>query len=88
MPTEEDEKPLELVRKVEGITGELQWAASRTRPDIAYACSVMAQFSTMAPRQTVEIGEEVLRYLNDSVTAGIYYGAEDELGPQKFLVRI
>ena len=85
MPIEEDEKSLEVVRQAQAVTGELQWAASRTRPDIAYGCSVMAQYSTKAPQQVVAIGDEILRYLCGSVTAGISYGAEGDMGCQEGL---
>ena len=76
MPVEENEKTLEEVRQAQAITGELQWAASRMRPDIAYGCRPMAQFSTKAPRQVVSIGDEILHYLYGSAATGIHYGAD------------
>ena len=80
-PVEEQDRPLEVVRRAQAITGELQWASSRTRPDLAYPCGIMAQYATKAPAQVVAIGLEVLRYLSGSATAGILYGpgADGEL---------
>ena len=61
---EEDAPPTtEAITESQRITGEVMWIAQRTRPDLAYTCSLMASITLRAPYRCLAIGEKVLRYL-------------------------
>ena len=64
---------LEDVRAAQGITGALLWIATRSRPDISFSVSKMGQLATKAPRITIELGMQVLAYLNSTSTLGIEF---------------
>ena len=76
LPEAEEDPSLESVRRAQALTGELQWVSGRTRPDVSHACSIMAQYATKAPDQVAKVGLEVLRYLAETPTLGIFYGPE------------
>ena len=61
----EDEPPRSEteVRAAQQIGGELLWMSQRTRPDVAYVCSLIGSLATRAPRRALEIGEKTLAYL-------------------------
>ena len=64
----------EEVRLAQAITGELQWLASKTRPDIAVYVSKMASLTTRNPKWVVEAGRGALAYLAATREHGITYG--------------
>ena len=47
--------------------GELMWLASRTRPDIQYAVSIMASRVTRVPELVNQLGVRLLDYLNETI---------------------
>ncbi|CAE7630141.1 unnamed protein product [Symbiodinium sp. CCMP2592] len=61
----EDEAPQDEaeVRAAQQIAGELLWISQRTRPDVAFVCSVIGSLATRAPRRALEIGLKTLAYL-------------------------
>ena len=53
----------EAITESQRITGELMWLAQRSRPDIAFTCSLMASITLKAPERSLVIGAKTLRYL-------------------------
>eukprot|EP00435_Cladocopium_sp_Y103_P040980 s704_g11.t1 len=78
VPEEEPEVDPVMVREAQKQTGELLWIAGRSRPDVAYAVSVMSQFATKRPRGVVAIGREVRAYLKTCPGLALEYGPLQE----------
>jgi hypothetical protein len=55
------------------VTGSLQWLASHTRPDIARAATLLAQFNTKPTPTTVSAYKRVLAYLKGTRDVGINF---------------
>ena len=70
------------MRAAQAVTGEVLWLASHSRPDLAFACSIMSQFAVRRPESVIAIGQEVLKYVARNPGLGIYYGAETEVEKQ------
>ena len=72
---EGEDKPWDgrALKEAQSITGEVQWLANRTRPDVAYIAGLMARMLHRRPRYVVEIGNHLLKYLNGSVKRGLSY---------------
>lgn len=71
------EKPVEGIPYAEAI-GSLLYCGMSTRPDIAYALSVLSKF-TKEPRQLHWKGvKRVMRYLKATLNQGLMYRAVDE----------
>ena len=45
------------MKRAQGLTGELQWLAGKTRPDITCAVTKMAQNTTKKPEWARRLGE-------------------------------
>jgi transposase InsO family protein len=58
--------------------GSLMFAATCTRPDIAFAVSQVAQFSTNPAKAHWEAVKRILSYLRGTITSGICYGGVQE----------
>ena len=69
-----EEVTADAVKRAQGLTGELQWLAGKTRPDITCAVTKMAQNTTKKPEWACRLGEAILHYLNGTVDAGLVYG--------------
>ena len=59
--------------------GSLLYAAVITRPDVAFAVSRLARFSTNPGPQHQEAADRVLRYLQRSSTLALQFGGENDL---------
>ena len=72
---EGDDEPWDkgALREAQSITGEVQWMANRTRPDISYATGLMARILHRRPRYVVELGNHLLRYLRATVNYKLTY---------------
>ena len=71
-PAEEELDP-ESIRKAQGITGALLWAVTRSRPDMSFVVSLMAQYSTKTPGKVFEMGLQALRYASTTLDLGLEY---------------
>ena len=71
-PAEEDLDP-EGIRKAQNITGALLWAVTRSRPDLSFVLSLMAQYSTKTPGKVFEMGLQALRYACTTLDLGLEY---------------
>ena len=68
----------EVLRQAQGLTGQLLWLAGRTRPDIAYAVSVMGQSIAQDPEGTVARGHTLVKYLRGAPDVALRYGKAPE----------
>ena len=74
IPVEPEENlVVEEIRKAQGVTGELLWLAVRSRPDIAFAVSLMGRHLSKNPRWVVKVGRCVLEYLSGTPNRGLVY---------------
>ena len=74
VPVEPEENlVVEEIRKAQGVTGELLWLAVRSRPDIAFAVSLMGRHLSKNPRWVVKVGRCVLEYLSGTPNRGLVY---------------
>ena len=74
------EKPDEqTLRKCQQVVGELLWLSIRTRVDLCYSVSKLAQWSTKDPEFTYGQAMQVLGYLSATVMVGLVFaGPEDK----------
>ena len=56
------------------LVGKLLWISRMTRPDIAYAVSVLARFMSAPTMQHWEAARMVVRYLKGTITFKLVYG--------------
>ena len=70
-----DEDPnVELIRKVQSLTGELLWLSVRARPEITFPVARMSQLSSRRPQDAIDIGTGVIKFLRSIPAGGIVYG--------------
>ena len=74
-PPEEDITP-QQIRAAQMVTGELLWASVRTRPDIAFAVSIMGQQVTKRPKWVCQLGNHVLGFLKHTWDHCLLYPSE------------
>ena len=73
---EEGVTPKEL-KDAQMAAGELMWVATRTRPDVCYATSLVARLLHRRPRYAKELADCVFSYLAGTVKSGLRYNRED-----------
>lgn len=61
------------------MTGSLMFSMMETRPDIAYATSLVSRFAKNPSHQHTEADKLFFRYLKGSRNRGITYGGDEEL---------
>ena len=63
-PTESDGPPdAQLLKRLQGFSGEFNWLATRTRPDLAYYTSVLASASSQHGDWSEQLAKKILRYI-------------------------
>ena len=80
------------VREAQRLVGELLWLVTRTRPDLAFTTSRMAQMVLRCPRAVVKLADQVWRYLKTTrmeglsfhPTRGTGWAGEDQSGLEAF----
>ena len=74
---DEREDPVKVhiaqVRKAQKLTGELLWLSGRTRPDISAGVLKMSQKAMKDPTWTLELGMNILKYVNGTRDYGLHY---------------
>ena len=70
---EEEVPDAASIKKAQGITGALLWAVTRSRPDMVFVVSQMAQLSTRTPRRVFEMGLQALRYASTTLGLGLEF---------------
>ena len=79
LPTEPDiPTPAEL-KSLQQFSGEFNWLATRTRPDISYYTSVLASACSRYAKWSFEIAQKILRYLVQTSDQGILLTAAGDL---------
>ena len=74
----EETPGLEEVRRAQAITGALLWSVTRSRPDMVFVVSQMAQLSTKTPRRVYEMGIQALKYASGTLDLGLEFRRVDE----------
>ena len=84
----EEEYELSDLRLAQGLTGELSWVASRSRPDLAFAVGLMSRLIHKRPKFVAKIGFQAMRYLHGSIDLVLNYkkSAEEDLRDLKTYV--
>ncbi|XP_071578912.1 uncharacterized protein [Temnothorax nylanderi] len=70
--TEEDKKQMSQI-PYRNVIGSLMYLATSTRPDIAYAISILSQFSENPGQDHWKAAKRVLRYLKKTENLGITF---------------
>ena len=87
-PEEEEEPDPTMLRRAQAITGGLLWLATKTRPDLMAGVATMAR-NMKSPKQVVDVGMVLLKYVNATVDVGLQYtkvsgwGARDHLSVKR-----
>ena len=61
------------LRVAQQWAGELLWVSQRTRPDIAFAASLVGSLATRAPRRAAQVAEKVLGFLQRTLDLALVY---------------
>ena len=76
----EDDIQEHHVREAQRVVGELLWLVTRTRPDLAFITSRLAQMVLKAPRMVAKLAEQVWRYLKATRREGLSFRPERGIG--------
>jgi len=69
--TMKEKSRLPQVQEAQSYCGELNWIATRTRPDISYAVHRAASLTLKEPERSVKICKSVMRYLRGTADTGL-----------------
>ena len=96
-PKEWDDTPEEdiqecQVKEAQRVVGELLWLVTRTRPDVAFITSRLAQMVLKSPKMVVKLSDQIWRYLKSTKeeglsfmpTRGVGWAGEDQAGLEAF----
>ena len=75
---DEEQKDLGTIRECQAIIGELQWLATRTRPDLCYATSLVARMIHRRPKYCLKLCNHILRYVVNYQNHGLRYEQDEE----------
>ncbi|OLQ03927.1 Copia protein [Symbiodinium microadriaticum] len=73
-PVQEEERDAALTRKCQALCGEMLWLSIRTRPDLSFAVSMMAQCMAARPNEAWERGLQMLKFLRRHPGVALGYG--------------
>ena len=62
-----------VLKELQGVTGELNWLAVKSRPDISYVCSVLASAITRLADFSHDLQNKIFRYLKRHPACGILF---------------
>ena len=82
VPDTPDVPSLDLLRQLQGFSGEFNWLATRTRTDLSYPVSLLASASSKQSKWSFELAKKILRFLQGTKRQGITIsctGSEDSL---------
>ena len=77
---DEEHHELGVVREVQAIVGELQWLATRTRPDLSYSSAFVARLVHRRPSYVLKLCHYMLGYLAKYPKMGLSYGEDEQPG--------
>ena len=75
---DEECKDPKVIKECQAVIGELQWLATRTRPDLCYSTSLVARMIHRRPAYALGLCSHMLRYLAGHQAYGLRYGQDDE----------
>ena len=80
---EEPEEPAEtldpaLVKRAQGLAGELLWLSGRTRPDLTAAVQKVSGWATKRPEWAIDLSLSILQYLKSTVAMGLVFEGVQE----------
>jgi len=78
-PLAEEKPSLTKLRELQGFSGEFNWLATRTRPDISYYTSLLASASTRHASWSEELARKILRFLAGTKHQGILISCDGDL---------
>ena len=81
---EENPDPM-VIKEVQAIVGELNWLATRTRPDLSYSTSFVARLVHRRPEYALKLCHHILRYVASFPTLGLTYHKDNDM--KKLYVR-
>ncbi|CAE7873672.1 GIP [Symbiodinium microadriaticum] len=73
-PIQEEERDVALTRKCQALCGEMLWLSIRTRPDLSFAVSMMAQCMAARPTEAWGRGLQMLKFLRKHPGVALGYG--------------
>ncbi len=56
------------------------WVATRTRPDVSYATSLVSRLLHKGPRYAKELADHVFAYLAGTIRSGLRFAKDDDYG--------
>ena len=74
------------LKEAQGLVGELQWIASRTRPDVSYSTGVLARMMHRRPKYTVQMAGYLLKYLKVTTGRCLHYKSKTEETEERLVV--
>lgn len=80
LPSEGTEASQAERERYQGMTGSLMFSMVETRPDIAFATSVVSRFAKNSSRHHTEAVKTIMRYLKATRSVGITYGGKEGEG--------
>ena len=66
----------EAVHQAQQVTGALLWLSQRSRPDLAFTCSLLASLATKAPHRALRIADRALGCLQRTKSASLVFVAD------------
>ena len=79
LPIDDDVPLMTKLQQLQSYSGEFNWLATRTRPDISYLTSLLASSCTKYAACSDEFAMKIFRYLKDSKAKGILISATRDL---------
>jgi hypothetical protein len=79
LPETPDPPSAAQLKELQGFSGEFNWLATRTRPDMSYYVSVLASACTQHCTWSQDLAKKILRYLQSSRKQGLLLTAKGDL---------
>lgn len=79
LTSSQEETDPELQTTYRAIVGSIMWLAIASRPDIAYAASVLGQFNANPNEQHLTSAKRVLRYLKSTAHTELKLGMQNDI---------
>ena len=79
LPDDPDVPSPKDLKALQGFSGEFNWLATRTRPDMSYLTSLLASAITRYCKWSFELARKILRYLIETKGLGILISKSGDL---------
>ena len=71
LPVEPEVPTPQQLKQLQGFSGEFNWLATRTRPDMSYCTSILASACSKQYSWSLSLAKKILRYLITTKDQGI-----------------